>query len=243
MATDRIDSSAYKMVGSREVMTVTGVRIEQQVIAIESALGSNPSLVFDLSKTLIESSCKTILNDRAHAVDENWDLPRLLKEASNKLKLSPDSGSPNTESLRKLLGGLQTTIQGICEMRNSEGFASHGKDGYVQQSENLHAHFVARAADLIVFFLFSVHRRFPASAATRRLIYEELTDFNEWLDEQQDELLVFTRRMKPSEVLFRMDPNEYRQQLTDYEQQLREPDSLDGQSDNSAANSSEESHE
>ena len=115
----------------------------------------------------------------------------------------------------------------MCEIRNSEGFASHGKDGYAKQSEALHAHFVARAADVIVFFLFSSHRQFPASAATRRLVYEELQEFNEWLDGQQDEIVLFSRRMKPSELLFRLDPDEYRLQFLDYEQQEAEPESTD----------------
>lgn len=217
----------YQMVGAREVLAMTAVRLEQQIIAIESALGANPSLVFDLAKTLIESSCKTILNDRAHAVDEKWDLPRLLKETSSKLQLCPDPANDCSESLRKLLGGLQTVIQGVCEMRNSEGFASHGKDGYAKKSEVLHAHLVARAADVIVYFLFSAHRQFPASAATRRLVYEELQEFNDWLDGQQDEIVLFNRKIKPSELLFRLDPDEYRLQLLDYEQQDAEPDATD----------------
>ncbi len=222
-----MEIAAYRMIGAREVLAMTAVRLEQQITAIESALGTNPSLVFDLAKTLIESSCKTILNDRSHAVDETWDLPRLLKETSAKLQLCSDPANESKDSLRKLLGGLQTAIQGICEMRNSEGFASHGKDGYAKQSETLHAHFVARAADVIVFFLFSSHRQFPASAATRRLVYEELQEFNEWLDEQQDEIVLFSRRMKPSELLFRLDPDEYRLQFLDYEQQKAEPEATD----------------
>lgn len=223
MAIDPSALHAYKMTGAREVLATTAARLELQIDALEAALQSNASLVFDLAKTLIESSCKTILNDRTHAVDENWDLPRLLKETSSKLRFSTGPADESSGSLRKLLGGLQTVIQGICEMRNSEGFASHGKDGYAQQSECLHAHFVARAADVIVYLLFSAHRQFPASPAVRRLIYEELNDFNVWLDEQQDDIVLFKRRMKPSELLFRIDLNEYRLQLSDYEQQLTDP--------------------
>src|SRR5688572_18639600 len=140
----------YQMLGVRTVLSTGAVRLEQQMVAIESAVNSNPSLTFDLSKTLIESACKTILNDRAENVDEKWDLPKLLKEATSKLKLSPAGTEASDDSLRKLIGGLQTVIQGICEMRNAEGFASHGKDGYATQSEPLHAQFVARACDLIV---------------------------------------------------------------------------------------------
>jgi hypothetical protein len=54
-------------------------RIEQQVAAIEGAVASNPGLVFDLAKTLVESVCKTILSERKVPFDSNYDLPKLFK--------------------------------------------------------------------------------------------------------------------------------------------------------------------
>src|SRR4051812_16149297 len=107
MADEAPEATPYRMVGVRAVLSTGAVRLEQQVVAIESAVNSNPSLVFDVSKTLIESACKTILNDRAEAVDEKWDLPRLLKEATSKLQLSPSGTESSDEPLRKLIGGLQ----------------------------------------------------------------------------------------------------------------------------------------
>jgi len=210
----------FVMVGAREVLATGAVFFEQQVIAIEKAVVENPGLAFDLAKTLIESACKTILKDRGHECDSGWDLPKLLKETLGKLQLVPDGleGVGDVEaSLKKTVGGLQTAIQGLCELRNTQGFASHGKDAYTDQLEVVQAHLVARAADVIVNFLFRTHRHYPSVGPTRRLAYRELTDFNDWIDEQNETVRIFTLEYRPSEVLFGVDEDAYRDLLTDYE--------------------------
>lgn len=83
------------------------------------------------------------------ARDEAWDLPRLLKEMLGLLRLAPAGlGVDNdpSDSIRKTAGGLQTVIQGICEIGRSHGFASHRKDPAVQQLDAAQALRVARAA-------------------------------------------------------------------------------------------------
>lgn len=211
---------SFVMAGAREVLATDAVYFEQQVIAIEKAVGENPGLSFDLAKTLIESACKTILKDRGHECDNAWDLPRLLKETVRKLQVVPeglDGAADVAASLKKTIGGLQTAIQGICELRNTQGFASHGKDAYTEQLDVVQAQLAARAADAIVNFLFRAHRHYPVDGPSRRLVYRELTDFNEWIDEQNQIIRIFTLEYKPSEVLFGIDQEAYRDLLTDYE--------------------------
>ncbi|MDT9120715.1 abortive infection family protein, partial [Escherichia coli] len=51
--------------------------------------------------------------------------------ASTHLAFLPPSASGEAatrDSLKRTLGGLSTAIQGICELRNQCGFASHGSD-------------------------------------------------------------------------------------------------------------------
>jgi len=202
------------------VLATDAVYFEQQIIAIEKAVGENPGLSFDLAKTLIESACKTILKDRGQPCDSAWDLPRLLKETVGKLQIVPeglDGAADVAASLKKTIGGLQTAIQGICELRNTQGFASHGKDAYTLQLDIIQAQLAARAADAIVNFLFRAHRHYPIDGPARRLVYRELADFNEWIDEQNEIVRIFTLEYKPSEVLFGIDQEAYRDLLNDYE--------------------------
>lgn len=77
--------SSFQMVGTRAALASGPLAeaIEQQINAIESALESVPDFAFDLSKTLVESVCKTVLADIGQPADPNWDAPRLLKETTN----------------------------------------------------------------------------------------------------------------------------------------------------------------
>jgi hypothetical protein len=109
-------SPKFKMQGTNEVIKLySGYKhIEITVSALEKAVSENPSLAFDLSKTLVESSCKSILKDLGYSVDDNLDVPRLLKDNLEKFSLVPDSHRSNDEvrnSLKKTVGGLQTVIQ------------------------------------------------------------------------------------------------------------------------------------
>jgi len=118
---DAETTDRFVMYGARAVLDAGAVHIERQISALESAVMANAGLVFDLAKTLIESACKTVLSERKFDYDGGWDLPRLLKETLGQLRLVPeglDGEQEVSDSLRKTAGGLQTAIQGICELRN-----------------------------------------------------------------------------------------------------------------------------
>src|SRR5258708_3227399 len=126
-----VTSADFMMAGAREVLAFLpgALHIERQVAALEGAVNNNPALAFDLAKTLIESVCKTLLQDRGKPAGDEAELSPLFRETLANLRLMPDTHSGSTEvrnSLKKTLGGLHTVVQGICELRNAEGFASHG---------------------------------------------------------------------------------------------------------------------
>jgi hypothetical protein len=94
----------FVMHGAREVLDAGAVHIEQQIIALEGAVGSNSGLAFDVAKTLLESACKTVLSERECGYDNGWDLPKLLKETLGQLRLVPaglDGEREVSESLRR----------------------------------------------------------------------------------------------------------------------------------------------
>lgn len=217
------------MHGARALVDVRSVHIEQQIAAIESAVASNPGLAFDLAKTLLESACRTVLSERRCTYDDGWELPKLLKETLGQLQLVPASLQADravSGSLRKMAGGLQTAIQGICELRNSHGFASHGKDASFQQLDSVQALLVARAADAIVNFLFQVHRGYSLPGPTLGLAYDDHPTFNDYVDEAHGLIRVFEAQFKPSEVLFQIEPETYRVYLAEFEPEAlgEEPD-------------------
>jgi hypothetical protein len=111
-------------------------------------------------------------------------------------------------------------IQGICELRNTHGFASHGKGPFFEQLEPLHALVVARAADVIVNFIFRVHQAYPAPAPAQALSYEDNADFNEYVDNDNEPVRIFDLEYSPSKVLFEVDPQAYHEFLLAFKNQL-----------------------
>ena len=55
----------FSMHGARDAMASGLTHIEEQVEGIEQAVGENSGLAFDLAKTLIESTCRTVLRERS----------------------------------------------------------------------------------------------------------------------------------------------------------------------------------
>src|SRR5712692_11486391 len=152
-------TSPFVMHGARDAIAGGLTHVEQQVKSIEQAVAANPGLAFDLAKTLIESVCRAVLGERNIAFSEDDDLPKLFKTASQHLPFLPPTASGEAEvrhSLKRTLGGLSTAIQGICELRNQCGFASHGPGSPRPTMESVQALLAAEAADTIVGFLHRV---------------------------------------------------------------------------------------
>jgi hypothetical protein len=114
------------------------------------------------------------------------------------------------------------------------GEASHGRDAYFMQIESDHALMVARSADIIVNYLFRMHKSIPIGLRNTRLFYGMNNDLNEWIDEQNDAVKIFNFEYKPSEVLFHIDHEAYRNLLIEFES---EGSLEENQDENSAAGS------
>jgi len=207
------DTPPFVMHGARDAVACGLVHIEQQVHALEVAVAENPGLAFDLAKTLVESVCRAVLGERFVAFGEADDLPKLFKTASNHLPFLPTSASDAAEarkSLTQTLSGLSTALQGICELRNQCGFASHGAGVPRPAMESVQALLAAEAADTIVGFLHRVHRQDRTSPPSLGATYEGNQAFNDSVDETHGPVRILELEFRASEVLFQMEPESYR---------------------------------
>ncbi|MDL1888319.1 hypothetical protein FBQ96_01820 [Nitrospirales bacterium NOB] len=215
------DDHVFIMHGARAAVVGGMLHIEEQVKALELAVVENTGLAFDLAKTLVESACKTIITERGGKFDKDDDLPKVFKAATRAIPFLPvalasDAGA--RRSLDQTLSGLNTAMQGVCELRNACGFASHGSDSPRPLMEGLQALLVAQAADAIIGFLYGVHRQDLARPRTVLLEYDDHPKFNEWLDDQCEPVHILSLPpYRPSDVLFNVDQEAYRDLLTDYE--------------------------
>jgi hypothetical protein len=211
----------FQMVGARAALLdgPLAEAIDQQIHAIEGALESVPDFAFDLSKTLVESVCKTVLADIGQPAHPNWDGPKLLRETTNRLALLPRNHpdpARGRDSVEKTIRGLLQTIQGLCELRNGYGMASHGRDGFSARLDLCQATLAAQAADTIVSFLYRIHRDALIQAPGARVYYEDHTDFNEVFDRDNETIRLGDLELLPSRVLFHADREAYKAALHDH---------------------------
>ena len=134
--------------------------MEQQLKRIDSSIHTDPELAIGQAKELLETCCKTILNERKVEFNEASEtLPKLVKLVMDNLKTLPSTTSPNStgsESVRKILGSLANITHGIAEIRGTFG-TGHGKDGRAKGLSSRHARLVCNASSAFVHFLFETH--------------------------------------------------------------------------------------
>ena len=211
----------FVMHGARDAMAAGLGHIEEQVKGIERAVVENPGLAFDLAKTLIESACRAVLDERSVDYAPADDLPKLFKTATQHLSFLPSTQSDESDvrkSLQQTLSGLSTTLHGICELRNHSGFASHGSGSPRPAMETAQALLAAEAADTIVGFLHRVHRQSWTLASQDTGDFDNNPAFNGCIDDNFGPLQVFDVEFRPSEVLFVLEPETYRIYLADFEE-------------------------
>lgn len=222
MIKDPVSNMEFRMAGARGIIERAGgaVQIQHQVKAIEQAMYDTPALVFDLAKALVETVCKTILDELGVAYDNNFDTPKLLKETMSQLRLFPSghaSPSEVSESIKKTINGLMTTVQGLCELRTKEGMASHGREAFSASLEPVQAMLAANAADAIVGFLWDIHKSYSPTSQPERLSYGDNPEFNEWVDQiHEPPVKIFELPYKYSEILFHIDRQAYCDELREF---------------------------
>lgn len=226
---------AFIMDGAREVLSLIGSapQFKLQVETLEQSIESNPALAIDLAKALVETVCRTIMNDRGVKTEENNpSLGNLLNATLKSVHLVNtyrDDEAEVTKHLRKMSKGMITAFQGLGELRNSQGFASHGPDGYMEALDPIQALFAARSADAIVHFLFRAHKSyaepvvrengnnkpslFELEQEREAVNYNAHEHFNDHIDELHDPLKVFEVEYSASESFARVDPEAYLQYL------------------------------
>ena len=211
----------FVMHSAREAVASGMLHIDEQVKALEQAVAENTGLAFDLARTLIESTCKTIITERGSSFDKDDDMPKLFKAASQIVPFLPPaiaSETPARRSLEQTINGLHTAVQGVCELRNAFGFASHGSDAPRPAMEGVQALLATQAADAIIGFLYRVHRQDISRPRITPLQYKNNPDFNDWIDDQSDPVQILSLSpYQPSGVLFNVDTEAYRDLLSDYQ--------------------------
>jgi len=206
------------------------LRIREQVEALEEAMPDRPGVVVSFCRTIIETTCKTILTDRGVTVDSAWEAPKLVSEALRYVNLGPrDDGGVDAKlrsGAESLVRGLNQIVQGIVEIRNAHGSAAHGADAYSPLLDSRYAEILARATDSVVGLLFKTHLSSAQRDPLARFRYGEHSDFDESIDNDYGPFKVMNVQLIASEALFRTDFLAYRAALIQFRQE--QESALDG---------------
>jgi hypothetical protein len=124
------------------ITTVNAPEIARQLSRLRKAVDEDPGLAIGTAKEMLETTCKTILEDQQVPFDPSWDLPELLKATRKELKLLPDD--------------IAETVRGAGTMKRYG--SGHGRSARSKGLSARHARLAVGAVTTLVQFLFDTHQ-------------------------------------------------------------------------------------
>lgn len=110
----------------------------------------DPEGAITMARSLIESTCKHILDEKGLAYEDNFDLPKLYSETAQSLNLAPDQHSEKI--FKQILGSCSSVVQSLGNLRNKAGDA-HGKGIKFVKPAKRHAELAVNLAGAMASFL------------------------------------------------------------------------------------------
>ena len=116
---------------------------------------NDPEGAITISRTILESVCKHILDDQGIEYDANKiELHQLYKRTANELNLSPEQHSEKV--FKQILGGCSAIVNGLGSLRNRLGDA-HGKGKRKVKPASRHAELAVNLAGAMALFLIETY--------------------------------------------------------------------------------------
>ena len=123
--------------------------VNQEIERIAAAIETDPADSITASRALVETVCKSVLDELGEPINESEDLPSLYKRVAVALKIDP---TQHEVVYRQTLQGLVSAVQGLAELRNKLGDA-HGRSRLAARPQPRHARMAAGAAMTVSTFL------------------------------------------------------------------------------------------
>jgi hypothetical protein len=138
---------------SRSLSSLSLRGIRENWWKICSRIAANPDAAMTAARSLLESTCKTILDDNAETPDESGDLARLVKQTIRALGFAEN---PQDQPTKQLISGLMSMVSGVAGISNSAG-DRHGQVGGTALKDICLAELVAHSCGSIAVFLTRKH--------------------------------------------------------------------------------------
>jgi len=113
---DNFVKSALLKINSKHVLDEWGKALKR--------CKEDPENAITMARTLIESICKSILDEANIDYDKVFNIRKLYEKVAEHLKLNPEQH--DEKIFKQILGGCISVVDGLAALRNSKGDA-HGK--------------------------------------------------------------------------------------------------------------------
>ncbi|MEL7198105.1 MAG: abortive infection family protein [Pseudomonadota bacterium] len=158
----RVYSSSKRSIsrGQEVSRALDSAWMAQEIARIEASVETDPALAIGTAKDLVETCCKSILNDMGVAHSKTASLQSLSKLVVKELKLVPEDISDQAkgaENIRLLLRNLASIAHYLAELRGLYG-SGHGRDGNHRGLQPRHAKLIVGSAVVFVDFLAETYR-------------------------------------------------------------------------------------
>lgn len=123
---------------------------------------TDPEGAITAARTLLESTCKHVLDEAGVSYDAKADLPKLYRATAEHLNLAP---SKHTEDIfKQILGGCHSVVQGLGALRSKVGDA-HGQGKNAVRPAPRHAELAVNLAGAMATFMAQTWEKVRADAA------------------------------------------------------------------------------
>lgn len=224
---------AFRLTACRELMEShpESLRIRRQVEALENSLPVDPGVAVSFCRAIIETTCKTILQERGVHYADDWKASKLVKETKKSLGIDDKKDEQKKDQLLRqnlgfISGGIANVVTGISNIRNDFGSAAHGAEAYEPLLDEGYAEILARSTDAIIGFLFRTHKG-EMSEPKYQIAYGDKPDFDNRIDGEFGPFIILNSEYSASETLFRVAKKTYLDELLNHEQ-IQSEDATDG---------------
>ncbi len=188
------------------------------VEVIERTIQDEPGIAFTHCRGLLETVCVTILADCGREIPPNSKPNWLMTQAIRTLQLT-DLNPDNKEAedgVASILRGLNSLVDGVVALRNSQGIGPHGRDALEPVLSVDYAMLAATAVDAAVGLMFRLHQEQIGRDPINHLRFGVHADFDSFLDAKYSDIEIEEVLINASQALHHQDRLAYRKSLVEF---------------------------
>ena len=189
------------------------INLSTQITRIEYQINDDLTSAIGSTKSLLESICKTILDHETKEYDKNDNVNKLIKRTIQALRIE------NPDQISLFGNSLVTSIQNLGELRNRIDESSHGKSllDKNKKIDSITASFLINSSETIACFLIEFYEiEHPRKKGENEFNFQEMKEFNDYLDDQHGNVEIAKIPYSTSEALFAVDITAYKDEHRKY---------------------------